>query len=1142
MIFYNLMTLSAAAMLDIAVERQKNDKSDQQPEFRYDFNDISVKNKALYSTEPHADNALFYQVIEEKYGKGAVNSYRSQNNPEQADCILKALIYLDFQGVFSPQGEAKDIGKECEDFFKNGFTIVYENREAKSYVPFDKSGNMSRNYKITFIDKALFPGVDERLRLGIDFSSISVVLSKYYAYRGLYLTDGVRLEGDLEHVLDQRSVIVINDDSHDYMRFNSKQEVPVITADKELLRNEKILKIVEKKDSIRLNSFDGEGIVSPQFGEYMNEVRKREVYMRQPAVSFQIRMPYIKGVLHQVDFHSFFKEYLPADDYYIKDIFGIPRRIADARIILTESMFKCTRWLKDYCKIQREKGREITDPMEWFFKMFHQYHHALYICNTDANMGSRKVPLTYQFLNTLALNPQDLEDLVRTHLNEAHSIPKTGDKYAVDPSQYDSETLFEEEDISHTIPAWRYALGLNPDFAKDPHVKHMLEMDENARIKGVCRGRIYINGIIKYLSGDLLAFLIHMIYSRGASAKEGTEGTEKFGLGVFTQGEFRINTKMNRGVAAALKKQLIHSGKFYTADADALGLEFNKRYGLLRSPHLSRNEECSLRPFIPELNDKKNIYNRYFSHLKNVIMLPYESVDAMALGGADYDGDKVELILEGKVNDAILKGAYELQGKDYERKLPLVEIPSQAANSQPVPPVIPYKLIKSTFSNQVGLISNLAIRIGKKEYDPQNTDSSLQNKCAECTLATGLEIDAVKTGVRPDLSELKKASPGVEDYYLKLKERVEEIAEVGRMKVSKLKSKGKHGGDQYTIEKPIYAEGKKTQYTKVFDAELYPIDAPVPNIDRLPGYFLKDLSGEWKSEAKPEAGKESKRPREVLLFEFQKEPSWKKKLQKEPGAGDKLKKVSALVKAYGKMLSDATYIRKLKEKAEQSNNENKIWFLMKKLFDFRAEDLPRTHTAIPDALAIADNDFSSIFKTEAEVNAAIDRMKKRDWFFSSAEERESLLYEILDVEKDDLHEETKEILLCNKPDAFYFLKFYLFAARAEIQKKAPIEEVDFGSRKEPKYVTGYSQEIYQRLFRVYMDAQKDKRAKKDWKSRVVDICREQLAAEDLFSDNFDLALKYYYACKEDDNSYRDFLWDVFRTNEILKNVYKKPRE
>ena len=69
MIFYNLMTLSAAAMLDIAVERQKNDKSDQQPEFRYDFNDISVKNKALYSTEPHADNTLFYEASGMSVGK-----------------------------------------------------------------------------------------------------------------------------------------------------------------------------------------------------------------------------------------------------------------------------------------------------------------------------------------------------------------------------------------------------------------------------------------------------------------------------------------------------------------------------------------------------------------------------------------------------------------------------------------------------------------------------------------------------------------------------------------------------------------------------------------------------------------------------------------------------------------------------------------------------------------------------------------------------------------------------------------------------------------------------------------------------------------------------------------------------------------
>ena len=65
MIFYNLMTLSAAAMLDIAVERQKNDKSDQQPEFRYDFNDISVKNrKQLSQPEQSGASGLYFESID----------------------------------------------------------------------------------------------------------------------------------------------------------------------------------------------------------------------------------------------------------------------------------------------------------------------------------------------------------------------------------------------------------------------------------------------------------------------------------------------------------------------------------------------------------------------------------------------------------------------------------------------------------------------------------------------------------------------------------------------------------------------------------------------------------------------------------------------------------------------------------------------------------------------------------------------------------------------------------------------------------------------------------------------------------------------------------------------------------------------
>ena len=1181
MIFYNLMTLNAAAMLDHVVKRQHGNTHNERPEFRYDFKEKTTENFILESTERHADNALFYQLIAGRYGDENVSRYR-----RQADCILKSLFYVDFESVFSSQkkreNEKKKVGYSiydsskwseeaidaiCSVLFEDGFSISYEDGEVRTYIPFDKSGSMSRHYAMTFIDKELFPEVDRRLRLGIDFSSVNVVLSKYFAYRGLYLTDGVRADEDSDHVLNQNTVLVIKDDTHDYMRNGEVQNVPVITVDKDLLLNGEFGS-VETEHPIRLNSFDGEGMVTPFFAEYMNRARKQEVYMKQPGVSFQIRMPYIKGMLHQVDFHRFFREQLSQDDYYIEDIFGIPRRIADVQIVLTESMFKCAKWLADYTKIHSE----IKDPMEWFFDMFHRYGHALYVCNTDSNMGAQKVSLTYQFLNTMDISPDALENLINRHLNEAHSIPKTGAKYAVDVTEYLAEVLYEDEDVSSSVPAWRYALDLNPDFVKDPYVRAKLRQDEISRVKDICSGRIIVDGVLKYLSGDLLALLIHMIYNRKAES-DGGIGREN-GLGRLTDDGLQIDANFNRDAVTRLRKHLIRTGKFYTADHARMKLRTDGRYSILRNPHLSRNEQCSLRPYVPDQDDEGNIYNRYFSHLKNVIMFPYESIDALSLGGADYDGDKVKVILDRTVNSAILKGSYVLKGKEYVRKLPVVEIPSLGANREPAPDIISYKLVKSTFANQVGLISNLAIRLGKLEYSSENKEPSRRNKCAECTLATGLEIDAVKTGVRPELKDLKKAAPPGQDYFLLREEIIENLRpeEIERLKVEPLKGggSGRYGGEVYSVSRPRYTVRNRKQYKKMFDAEAVPLDAPAAIIDRLPGYLLRDLSGDWKEKSGPDnvnncesdtaedfgsdteavsvpdiAGG-SRRSGEVILFRFQMDEAsgtydraWAGKLRKESDGIQKLSDTSALIKAYRKVANDARYIRKQREKARRSNNKNKIWFLLGKLFDISAEGLPVTHTEIPDAIEIAHADLRNIFETTGEVERAIERMITLDWMFASAEEREGILYKILGTES--LLEETKEILLCDEPDAFDFLKFYLYDIKDKLFLESTAEEIDLSKRELSKNLEGYSAGAYEKFLHEYIVGQNRKEPKSIWNFRIIDLCREDLAEEKMFNGDFDRALKFYYASRSSDPG-RYFLWEVFRTGEILRNVYIKPKE
>ena len=1131
MISYNVMTLDAAAMLNDTRVRLRNNRNCR-PEYRYDFNDTTTRNLILKNTDRHSDNALFYQII---------NILKKER--DDPDAVFKSVVYISFkEAILSrklkkgtegetvksyTEWERETLYSYCNILFEDGFTIVFDDGEVKTYIPFDKSGNMSRHFTITFIDKDIFEECDRRVRLDINFSDIKVVLSKYYAYRGLYLTDGVRIPENEEFVLNEKTVLVIEDDNAHFTKES------VVTADKGDILQEKELKTIKKIDEeIRLNNFDGEGIISPGYADYINEMQRKEVHMQNHAASFQIRMPFIKGMLHSVDFHAFFKNEIGDEDYYIKDVFGIPRKLSDVQMVLTESMFKCKRWLEELQKLRSGSDDLIIDPMKWFFERFSAYSHALYICNTDANMGSSRTILNYQFLNTMNIKAKALDNMLKQHINEAHSIPKTGAKYAVDITEYMMELLYGDEDSLVSIPTWRYALNLNSGFVNDPYVKDMLTNDETERIKDVCMGRIAVAGKLMYLSGDLLALLLHILKDK---------------LGEVTDGKFQPVIQDGKDAKATdslifkkLSDQKIRKGRFFVSDYKKLELNPGQRYSVWRNPHLSRSEQCALRAYVP--NDEDNIYDRYFSHLKNIIMFSYESTDALALGGADFDGDTVKLILDSRVNDAVLSGAYiKDANQNFERHFPIVSIPSLGAEKKNVPKVVTYDSVHSTFSNRIGQISNQAIRTGKSIY-LRNANELIEDESAACTLAAGLEIDSVKTGVRPNLSGILHFYRD-KDYYLERKDKVDKCKDLNRYRSELLpnKNKSRYGGDVYTAKK--MQRGQVPQ--ELMNAEDIPIEKAAPVIDRLPGYFLKEL---FEQQNRIPTEDEVKKP--AVLFNFQLDntgeydPEWAEKVKKEKKAGEKLKLLNGLIKAYRKIEDYASKINTFQNDADPAKYTGKIWTCILRWYDVDAQVLPGTQTSILMAMELVRTDFRNIFHSYNDVCEAIERMNSSDWTVAVGTKREEILYHILATNEASLTPETKELLLNNEDGGFKLLEFYLYEIRDEIAKQPfelHVNDADNPERLRKGSLKSYSKTDYEEYVKEYNSGHTHKESKKIWNARIVQACRDRLKADDMFGGDFDLALKYYYVCRRNDPN-SAFLWDVFETNEIIRNVYLKPQE
>ena len=66
---------------------------------------------------------------------------------------------------------------------------------------------------------------------------------------------------------------------------------------------------------INITCFDGEGLISREYAEDLDRAYCGE----HIHSSFQIRMPYVKGMLHEVDFKDFFRRH---NVHYIKGVWG----------------------------------------------------------------------------------------------------------------------------------------------------------------------------------------------------------------------------------------------------------------------------------------------------------------------------------------------------------------------------------------------------------------------------------------------------------------------------------------------------------------------------------------------------------------------------------------------------------------------------------------------------------------------------------------------------------------------------------------------------------------------------------------------------------------------------------------------------
>lgn len=1103
----------------------------------------------IKSVEPHLDNALFYQT-KECIREISQDADEHDFQPLVADwneqSLKDILIYIDFSRVFPvskyaarkfhwtsktplklKQKHIQICLQILEEFFTKGFCIQQEDGRQIHYVPFEKSASMSRAGMMLFIDQRLYSNMVERLWIGFDFCGAPISASKLYAYTGLHLSNAKRICESADFQMNEETVIVLSD----HVRSNVFVEDNVVSGFDPMDINGMQSWIIREVDDYRatVNYFDGEGLISPAYCAAVNDVLNQQYGISGTASSIQIRMPFTKGVIHNVDFHQFICEKLgisSCENVWIIDAFGQRRNLEKAQIILTRSMFKIDKWLSD----QRISGlKEGEDPLGLYFQRFRKYDHAFYVGITDANLSQAgKTKLNYQFLNTLALTKEEMDELVNEQIKLANSddSKQIFRNYHADFFDEGGDNEFEE--FTDSEETWSAVVAKNPVFLNDRKVKGMLKGIRYSNFKDIGFGRMTVSGSTKILSRDLMAFLSFLISN-------------------LEVGEL-LTEDQKKQICIDIKCERLRPTKFFVADSirsnpvfsreeRRLKLSSREYYGLLRSPHLSRNEQCSLRPYIPFGDDP---YTRYFGHLKGIIMVPLSSFVPQTLGGADFDGDLVKLITDPRVNRAINDTCYytdtETFEKKHRRRLPVIMIPNTTPRKTLLTREhIDFQTLLDTFSSNVGLISNRAILFGKYEYGnnckvltedvklgetegqifEEDTvdypdDSEFFQTCETCTILAGLEIDAAKTGRHPNLDMIG----GIKEpnYFVICKKQIERLPEQYRYKIKEYPQTENSVGNVNPHRLTVTAHDGRELMTAVFTGE-YP---GFSELDELPIRCLKALL---------EHGNPELPDRKIngLRFSFEKDADWRKQITDL----DNVEFLKDLINAYKCIMKTAREVYRISERLRKSNYVGCINTILR--FQYKGlvdeAELTNLQEQVFEQLLVQ---FDSYQKAE---RALAKLVKEYQWQYSgSEEEKTQYLKTFLFKDADGALSEEVRTVLSNFRWNGYFLLYYYLKDIILYYREAETElQIEEGEKSEPR--SERAKKYYHEFRKIYEQALSEKESRSIWNRQIIEECRKVL--KEAFCGRVDLALMYTHFLRNLD-PYGTFFWDVFTAKEILQ--------
>ena len=229
---------------------------------------------------------------------------------------------------------------------------------------------------------------------------------------------------------------------------------------------------------IEHNACDGMGLMIPSLAKRWSE-EVQEDYM---IAGCCLRQAFTKGMIFTFDFHQFADEVAHYD--IVTDVWGNQHNIKDIELILTTSMLKL--W----------SSYDSVD--DWLEKTLSN-DHTFAITKITPEKLDEEQTLNYQFLQSLELSDEDIEELCKPFLDSIDGIMNKDYRQSL---LYLRGVDLKEKSVLRPPFDYTTAMMLDETMLNDPYVYSKIKHNISNRIDRAKMGVLPVRGNFSIISGD----------------------------------------------------------------------------------------------------------------------------------------------------------------------------------------------------------------------------------------------------------------------------------------------------------------------------------------------------------------------------------------------------------------------------------------------------------------------------------------------------------------------------------------------------------------------------------------------------------------------------------------------------------------